>query len=183
MTEQQRLLTIGYEGSDIADFVAVLTSLGVEVLCDVRDVVSSRKRGFSKNPLAAALAAAGIQYNHFKPLGDPRDGRLAARAGEVALFRRIYGNHLRSDTAKIALQELHVVASAKLSCLMCFERDPKECHRSIVADVLRSEHGYDVRHVGVPKGFAVRGESGRSSEEEPSNDHRQGGAPSRQDTR
>lgn len=178
MTDRQ-ILTIGYEGSEIADFVAVLSSLEVDVLCDVRDVTASRKVGFSKNPLAAALAAAGIQYRHFKSLGDPREGRLAARAGDFGTFRRVFGDHLRSEAAQVALAELNKVAMSSRSCLMCFERDPKECHRSIVADVLRQEHGYNIRHVGVPKGFASRDAVGRSSEEEQGNNRREGGATGR----
>lgn len=151
------VLTIGYEGSSIDDFVAVLQSLGVEKLCDVRDVVSSRKRGFSKNALASVLAEVGIHYEHFKALGDPKPGRLAARAGRFDDFKTIYTKHLATDAARGRLADLQRVVAEKRSCLMCFEREPSECHRNIIADVLRREHGYNVRHVGVPKGYALRG--------------------------
>ena len=167
MAAQREILTIGYEGSDIGDFVALLSSLGVEVLCDVRDVTASRKRGFSKNPLTEALATVGIKYLHFKGLGDPKEGRLAARAGDFAEFRRIFGQHLSSEPAQLALSELSKVASSQRSCLMCFERDPKECHRSIVADALSTDMSYSIRHVGVPKGFALEQQIGRSEPKEP----------------
>lgn len=167
MSSSPELLTIGYEGSDIADFIAVLASLKVQVLCDVRDVTASRKRGFSKNPLSEALAAAGISYRHFKGLGDPKEGRLAARSGDFVEFRRVFGQHLASEPAQSALEDLNKLAMTERACLMCFERDPKECHRSIVADALSSKVGYSIRHVGVPKGFAMERDIGRSEPEEP----------------
>lgn len=166
MSTARELLTIGYEGSEISDFVAVLSSLGVKALCDVRDVTASRKKGFSKNPLAEALAMAGIRYVHFKDLGDPKEGRLAARRGDFAEFRRVFGQHLASTKAQIALRDLNDLASTTRSCLMCFERDPKECHRSIVAGALAQEFGYNIRNVGVPKGFAMERDIDRSEPEE-----------------
>ena len=172
MAPQREILTIGYEGSDVVDFVALLSSLDVEVLCDVRDVTASRKKGFSKNPLTEALATAGIKYLHFKGLGDPREGRLAARAGDFGEFRRIFGRHLSSEQAQLALVKLSEVVSNQRSCLMCFERDPKECHRSIVADTLATDLGYNIRHVGVPKGFALERNIGRSEPKEPCHDNR-----------
>lgn len=166
MTE---VLTVGYEGSDVTDFVAVLVSLHVEILCDVRDVTASRKKGFSKNPLADALNAAGIKYQHFRSLGDPKEGRLAARSGDYASFRRIYDARLSTEAAQLSLLELGDVAADHRVCLMCFEREPKECHRSIVADALRDKRGYGVRHIGIPKGFAGRVAGGRPGQEKSSN--------------
>lgn len=171
-----QILTIGYEGSTIDDFVSVLASLRVSVLCDVRDVVASRKPGFSKNPLTEALRSAGIEYRHFKGLGDPKEGRLAARAGDFAKFRQIYGERLASDGAQLELVELEKIVANSTACLMCFEREPSECHRSIVADALRTSLGCTVRHVGVPKGFAERSSVGRPPEEKSRDYNRQGGA-------
>lgn len=75
------LMTIGYEGSTIDDFVATLEVARVRVLVDVRAVTVSRKKGFSKNGLAARLEKHGIRYVHAKDLGDPsRDARQQGRA-------------------------------------------------------------------------------------------------------
>ena len=52
------ILTIGYEGAVIDDFIATLELVEVEVLIDIRDIPVSRKRGFSKNALADALSSA-----------------------------------------------------------------------------------------------------------------------------
>nr|WP_244478458.1 DUF488 domain-containing protein [Methylobacterium sp. Leaf113] len=99
----------------------------------MRAVTVSRKRGFSKNGLRARLAEAGIEYVHLGGLGDPKPGREAARAGRYDEFRAIYGRHLATDEAQAALTALGKLLSARKTCLMCFEREPSECHRTIVA--------------------------------------------------
>lgn len=127
---------IGYEGTDIRRFVDTLRSVGIECLVDVRAVPHSRKKGFSKKSLAAALEVAGIRYVHIVDLGDPKEGRDAARSGDYAGFRRIYAEHLEAEASQIALDELSQLARREVSCMLCFERDPKTCHRSIVAERL-----------------------------------------------
>ncbi|KSV87339.1 hypothetical protein N181_01690 [Sinorhizobium fredii USDA 205] len=131
------LMTIGYEGSTIDDFVKTLEVAGVEVLVDVRAVTVSRKKGFSKNGLAARLEEHGIRYIHAKDLGDPKPGREAARAGDFVTFRKVFGEHLATEAAQQAVRDVADVAKAKLTCLMCYERDPSTCHRQIVATQLR----------------------------------------------
>ena len=127
------LFTIGYEGTDIGRFVSTLLAAGVERVADVRAVAVSRKKGFSKRKLAETLAENGIEYVHFVDLGDPKPGRLAARAGRYDEFYDIYYRHLESPEAQASLNELKGIVTDKATCLLCFERDPKTCHRSIVA--------------------------------------------------
>jgi uncharacterized protein (DUF488 family) len=145
--------TIGYEGAEIGDFVAVLGHSRVEILVDVRDVPSSRKKGFSKNLLRVAVEEAGIEYVHLKVLGDPKPGREAARNGEYEKFRQIFSNHISNDEAKAAIRDLSIQSKSKRICLMCFERDHKECHRSILIEEMKLLCNLEVRHLGVPKGF------------------------------
>jgi uncharacterized protein (DUF488 family) len=130
------LYTIGYEGTDIERFVQMLVNTGVTVLADVRAIPLSRKKGFSKRALAARLSHAGIGYAHFKDLGDPKAGREAARAGKYDAFRRVYVRHLATAPAAAALQNLAQLAERETACLMCFERDPIVCHRSIITERL-----------------------------------------------
>ncbi len=135
--------TIGYEGTDIDRFVATLKAVGVQVLADVRAVALSRKKGFSKKSLKARLESEGISYVHFVDLGDPKPGREAAREGRYDKFRKVYSKHLKTGRAQNALDELAVVVKHQVTCLLCFERDPTVCHRSIVGDKLKSA-GVDV---------------------------------------
>jgi uncharacterized protein (DUF488 family) len=94
------IATVGYESETIDEFIARLAALKIEQVLDIRELPLSRKRGFSKNGLAAALASVGIAYVHMKPLGDPQPGRQAARAGRIAEFRRIFNQHMRTAEAK-----------------------------------------------------------------------------------
>lgn len=127
------LFTIGYEGSEIEHFVTTLLTAGVQTLVDVRAVAVSRKRGFSKTALRDRLTASGIEYVHLISLGDPKPGRIAAREGRMAQFRRIYSAHLDTPGAMAALDDLMHIVDSKPTCLMCFELDPTGCHRRIVA--------------------------------------------------
>ena len=138
------LYTVGYEGTDIERFVGTLKATGVRQLADVRAVAMSRKAGFSKKKLAARLAEEGIQYLHFVALGDPKPGRDAARAGEFDLFRSIYVDHIKTDEAQNALRDLVDTVKVAPTCLLCFERDPETCHRTIVAHGVSEKTGFDI---------------------------------------
>lgn len=141
-------LTIGYEQATPAALTAMLQWSGVDLLVDVRAVAASRKAGFSKRQLAASVAAVGIGYLHLRGLGTPPDGRLAARTGRPDDMRRIYAAHLATDAATAELAELAaIVTSGQRVCLLCFERHPDHCHRSIIAERLRRDLGISVRHV------------------------------------
>ncbi|MEO0496271.1 MAG: DUF488 domain-containing protein [Pseudomonadota bacterium] len=151
------LATIGYEGSNLADFVATLNKCGIQLLLDIRELPLSRKKGFSKNGLAEALANAGVEYVHIKSLGDPKPGRLAARNGDFDSFRRIFGAHLQTDDAQTGLALAARLVREKRAVLLCFERDHCNCHRAIVAERLSQETGLPLRHLGVRAGIALDG--------------------------
>lgn len=166
-----RVYTIGYEGTDIDKVVVTLKSVGVTVLADVRALALSRKRGFSKKSLRARLEADGIAYAHFVALGDPKNGRDAARAGLFDEFHRIYAGHLRGHEARAALDVLEETARSAAVCLLCFERDPTNCHRTIVASRLKArgfqvielfgeDPGRDVRHPAkIPRRHTRQGDA------------------------
>ena len=63
------LFTIGYEKALLKDVIAALTAAGVEILLDVRDRPISRRPGFSKRQLGAAVEDAGMRYVHLAALG------------------------------------------------------------------------------------------------------------------
>jgi uncharacterized protein (DUF488 family) len=164
----KQLFTIGYEGAELADFLVTLAACGITQIIDVRDVPVSRKRGFSKNVLAEALAAKGIAYIHLKDLGDPKPGREAARRGDYSLFSTIYAAHLKTDAAQAALTVAANEAGQRVSCLLCFERAHEHCHRNMVAVALAQSAGFSIRHVGVKKNISVGrgGRYGHSNEPE-----------------
>lgn len=138
------VFTIGYEGTDINRFVATLKAVGVERLADVRALALSRKKGFSKKGLSARLEAEGIDYAHFVDLGDPKPGREAARAGRYQEFRKIYKAHLDSKEAQSSFKKLLVASDEMPTCLLCFERDPVTCHRSIITEEMIRVAGFEI---------------------------------------
>ena len=66
------IFTIGYEGLNIDNFLALLRSGCVETVVDIRELPLSRKRGFSKNGLRDMLNANGFAYRHMSELGCPK---------------------------------------------------------------------------------------------------------------
>lgn len=127
-----RIFTIGYEGSTVSDFIAALKAVGVYRVIDVRALPLSRRPGFSKSPLRASLDEAGIEYVHLKALGTPADGRAAARAGRQAELERIYAGQLELPEAIAQSAQMLELAAEKPSALMCMERDPAQCHRTLL---------------------------------------------------
>ena len=148
------ILTIGYEGSKLEDFVATLKLADVQVLIDIRDVPVSRKRGFSKKALAATLEGAGVGYVHLRDLGDPRPGREAARRGVMQTFERIFRAHMEGREAQEALEKALEIASGVRACLLCFERDHSGCHRAIVAQEMGNREAFQICHLSVRHGLA-----------------------------
>ena len=143
--------TIGYEGADLDDFISSVSQANVEVLIDVRDRAQSRKKGFSKTALSEALNNAGIEYLHLRELGDPKEGREAARSGQWKKFHKIYGKVLASDVAQNAMDLIVALSQEKSVCLLCYERDHKTCHRKCITDEIENRAGKKARHLGVRK--------------------------------
>ena len=127
-----RIFTIGYEATTMSDFIAALASAGVKRVIDVRALPLSRRPGFSKTPLSNALAEVGIDYVHLRPLGTPAEGREAARKGRHEDLERIYAAQLDLPEAMVAAEQMKELAAEKPSALLCYERDPAGCHRTLL---------------------------------------------------
>lgn len=129
-----KVFTIGYEATTMADFLAALTGAGVERVIDVRALPLSRRPGFSKTSLAASLAEAGIDYVHLKALGTPKRGRDAAKKGDVATLEAVYADQLELPEAQAQAAQMLALAAENPSALLCFERDPRHCHRTLLLE-------------------------------------------------
>ena len=144
------LRTIGYQASTFARVRDALLANGVRLLLDVRALPASRKPGFSKRLLAAGLAEAGIGYVHLQPLGTPKPGRDAVRRGDVATMRRLFRDHMAGGIPLAALAEAAALAAGQPTCLLCFERDHRTCHRALVAEMVAARTGQAIRHLEPP---------------------------------
>ena len=134
-----RIFTIGYEGAAVGEFVAALQGAGVGRVIDVRAIPNSRRPGFSKTPLRNALAEAGIDYVHLRALGTPADGRAAARSGRHDDLVRIYAGQLELPEAMAESAQMLELAREKPSALLCYERDPAACHRTLLLDAVADD--------------------------------------------
>ena len=150
--------TIGVYGWSLEQFLDALRDADVGLVVDVRQRRGVRGREYSwanAQRLQTALAAAGIRYSHHKELAPTTelrhvqyredDRRGVGKRSRVELapeYRERYLHEIldRVDlTALIA--ELPVTGAA---ALLCVERDPQACHRSLVAERLAREHDVTV---------------------------------------
>jgi uncharacterized protein (DUF488 family) len=133
---KRRIFTIGYEQARQPVVVDALQAAGVKLLADIRYLPLSRRPGFSKSSLAAAVQEAGIAYRHFKHLGTPAEGRAAARRGDHAELSRIYAGQLELPEALAQMAELRAIAEEQPVALLCYERAARECHRRLLVGEL-----------------------------------------------
>jgi len=148
-----RLYTIGYEGAAIEDFVETLKLMEVDVLLDVRELAMSRRKGFAKSALRAALTSRDIDYRHEKRLGSPKPMRDdLKRSWDYERFFQRYGEHLEGHGT--LLGHLMVELPGDVT-LMCYERNHKECHRNAVAAALAKRGDLTPIHLGV-QGYEQR---------------------------
>ncbi|MGC2519134.1 MAG: DUF488 domain-containing protein [Burkholderiales bacterium] len=127
-----KLYTFGYEGLKLDTFIDRLTEAGVRQIVDVREYPLSRKKGFSKNALSAALAVHGIEYVHIAALGCPKAIRQRFKLdGNWSTYERSFCRYLKTQADVV--RELARVTKIRTACLLCFEADYSRCHRSFVA--------------------------------------------------
>lgn len=145
------LFTIGYEQAKSDAVIGELKRAGVGLVVDTRAVAASRRPRFSKRQLAAGLDEAGIAYLHLQKLGTPREGRDAARSGNMTKLFDIYERHLATPDASEQLDELSaIVTSGRPVCLLCYERDVNHCHRRRIAEIVCERTGIGVEHLAAP---------------------------------
>lgn len=130
--EDYTLYTIGYQERSLEAFIGLLKEAGVGALVDVREVPWSRKPGFSRRELEEVLAAAGIEYVHAEFAGNPKHIRKGEHDDVLARYRNyILHRPWIFDRLTALLEDIH--ASGQSACLMCYERHPDDCHRSVLA--------------------------------------------------
>jgi uncharacterized protein (DUF488 family) len=129
---------VGYEGQVLDEFLSSLVGLGVRTLVDVRLTPISRKRGFSKRALAAAAESVGIEYEHLRSLGNPKDNRTGFAGGpdELTEARARYRGLLDDGVAEQALDRIEQLGREGRVALLCFEADECRCHRQVLLQLL-----------------------------------------------
>ena len=133
---QASVYTLGYQMRSLDDYISELQGAGVDLVVDVRETPWSRKRGFSKRQLQEALDYAGIDYVHLKFAGNPKELRRTATSHAACLAE--YDLHIREDARIVQRFVEHLtewVEKGIKACLLCYERHPDDCHRTILLSV------------------------------------------------
>lgn len=133
------LFTIGYEGFSLEKYLDRLIRLNIHTLVDVRKNAFSMKYGFSKAILEKACQGVGIQYIHMPQLGIESVKRqtLETQRDYDLLFDEYERTTLKANWNYLLLLN-SIVERDNRVCLTCFEKDPRQCHRTRVAKALMS---------------------------------------------
>ncbi|MEU9182701.1 DUF488 domain-containing protein [Streptomyces sp. NPDC048550] len=157
----RRLATIGVYGFTAGAFLEELAGGGVGLLLDLRQRRGVRGSDYSwanSARLQQALAAAGIGYRHVKALApttelrqlqyreDDRQG--VGKRNRIVLAPEYVERYTREILDRFDLGALVAgLPSGAVTALFCVERDPEACHRSLVAERLRVEHGLLITNI------------------------------------
>ena len=145
-----QLFTIGYEGVSLEQYINKLIIEDIHLLCDVRKNAYSQKYGFSKSQLQKACEGVGITYIHVPDLGINSDKRqtLHTQADYDKLFTEYEMTTLRTKQQAL-LYVIDILNRYKRIALTCFEKDPKQCHRTHVANAIvrATNNEYPLTHI------------------------------------
>jgi uncharacterized protein (DUF488 family) len=129
--------TIGHSNHPIERFVELVNGAGVKLLVDVRSTPYSRRfPQFGRERLAKSLAAAGIDYRWE---GEGLGG-MSKDAGS-------YGAAAARPAFREALDRVIATSKDTALCLMCAEKEPLDCHRTVLVSRRLAEHGADIEHL------------------------------------
>jgi uncharacterized protein (DUF488 family) len=129
--------TIGHSNHPIEKFIDLLVRGGVALLVDVRSTPYSRRfPQFGRERLQKSLAEAGIDYVW--------EGESL---GGMAKGVKSYGEAAARPDFKAALDRVIETAAETQLCLMCAEKEPMDCHRTVLVSRRLAERGAAVEHL------------------------------------
>jgi len=140
--------TVGHSTRSLDEFTSLLTAHDITALVDVRSFPGSRRYPhFSKSALSLSLPSHGIIYEHNPQLGGRRRPSASSKntAWKNASFRA-YADHMESAEFNKGIEDLLKLARSNRAAIMCAEALWWRCHRSLIADYLKS-HGTEVLHI------------------------------------
>jgi uncharacterized protein (DUF488 family) len=157
----KRVVTIGVYDWDLDRFLEALAGADVRLLLDLRQRRGVRGRQYAwanATRLQAALARAGVAYEHHKELAPTTELRQVqyaedARRREGKRSRTVLAPEYATRYAREILDHAPLepivaeLPSAGASALFCVERDPEACHRSLIAERMAAMSGVQVGHL------------------------------------
>ena len=139
------MFTVGHSNHSLEAFLALLQQHGVEEVVDVRSSPYSRYvPHFNKNVLEGTLQKAGIAYVYLggELGGRPSDPSCYDEFGQV-MYNRVADTDLFND----ALDLVMGTANDRRIALMCAEKEPLECHRTLLVARALAAGGVSVEHI------------------------------------
>jgi len=132
------VFTAGHSNGELQEFVQLLAGNGIAELVDVRAYPGSRRNPqFNRDALSAALASAEIRYRWAgKHLGGMRKASIPSPHTALPPTMQGYAEHMQGEDFTDAARHLRSLAGGARVAIMCAERDPAHCHRSLIADYL-----------------------------------------------
>ena len=140
--------TVGHGNRSTREFLEVLTTHQIRRVVDVRAYPASRRHPhFSRDQLQAHLRDAGIEYVwEGAALGGMRKPGPASPHIALETSVRGFADHMASATFQGAVTRLLALADERHIALMCAEKLPSQCHRSLISDALTVQ-SITVRHL------------------------------------
>lgn len=144
MSEAREILTIGHSNHPIERFLELLRRNGVTAVADVRSSPFSRHNPhFGKEELQRALKDAGIAYIFLgKELGGRSPDRGCYEDGRIQ-----YDRVARTETFREGIDRVRKGAGQYRIALMCAEKEPLECHRTLLVARALDKAGERVAHI------------------------------------
>ena len=141
---QDAVFTIGHSTHPQEHFIHLLQRHGITALCDVRSAPYSRVNPqFNREELKDALHARGIRYVFLgKELGARSEDPACYEHGRVQ-----YDRLAHTDLFRRGLERVQEGMKKYRLALMCAEKEPLECHRTILVARHLAALGFDVRHI------------------------------------
>jgi len=146
--KNKTIWTIGHSTRSLEEFVAMLDSVNIVTLVDIRTYPSSRRYPhFNKEALQDSLPSHGIEYIHLKELGGRRRPvkNSVNTAWRNEAFRG-YADYMQTKEFSKAVEKLEAIANKSPTAYMCSEAVWWSCHRSLVSDYLKWK-GWTVMHI------------------------------------
>ncbi len=161
------IATIGVYGFDRETFLATLADAGIDLVLDVRQrrgVRGSEYAWANARRLQDSLKEAGIGYSHLVELAPTTELRQAQyraddRRGEGKRSRTVLAPEYADGYTEEILDRVDLAPIVKWignskAALLCVERDPEACHRSLIAARLQRDWGFRVENLRPPTAAA-----------------------------
>jgi len=153
---QGSVFTVGHSNHPLEHFIGLLRRHGITALADVRSMPYSRTNPqFNREDLREALRGVEIAYVFLgKELGARSEDPACYEDGKVR-----YDRLARTDLFRKGVERVREGSEKFRLALMCAEREPLDCHRTILVAKHLAAQGFDVQHIHSDGGVESQGDA------------------------